>query len=276
MDEWNLGPNNQETFQELKWIKPASIGRTQGFWQPKGFPRTKPIEKFRELGKNQELDLAEGAESGGLYLRDRRRVASDRARGFGEARGMNAGAGEEGGWICGGFCGALRGCGAGAADAVRRGGGGGGSGGVMWGWLVRMTKGMARGWQWPSPEATRCLSLHPPGARACGCGVHCCDVCSSNSAIARAPAACLFPFLSPQGGRRRLSCCLVSLLPGGSKQARRERERKRACACLFGMVLCRAHSKKRKRQNANRCIEKNLAICNPDSVARSSAFPVSF
>jgi hypothetical protein len=33
LDEWNLGPNNQEMFQELKRIKPASIGRTQGFYR---------------------------------------------------------------------------------------------------------------------------------------------------------------------------------------------------------------------------------------------------
>jgi hypothetical protein len=49
-------------------------------------------------------------------------------------------------------------------DDVRRGGGGGAA---MWGCLVRMTKEMGRGWQWPPPEATRCLSVVTPPPGAC-------------------------------------------------------------------------------------------------------------
>lgn len=129
------------------------------------------------------------------------------------------------GWICGGFCGALW-CGAGA-DVVRRGGGGGG--GVMWGWLVRMTKEMGRGWQWPSPEATRCLSLHPPGA--------CVDVvCTAAMCVVTQQLRVSLQLREDGGGSA--ACCLVEA------RGRGERER----ACLFGMVLCRAHNKKRKRQ----------------------------
>ena len=38
----------------------------------------------------------------------------------------------------------------------------------MWGCLVRMTKEKRRGWQWPSPEATRSMLVTPSlGLGAC-------------------------------------------------------------------------------------------------------------
>jgi hypothetical protein len=170
---------------------------------------------------------------------------------------MNAGAGKRGD----GFVEWPR-CGAGAG-AVRRAGGGGG---LMWGWLVRMTKGMGRGWPWPSPEATRCLSLHPPGARACGCGVHCCNVCS-NSAIARARAApSRFSLLGEDGGGS--AAWGGALPPGGSKQSNQWRgERERACRVrvfVWHGALSGSRQKKAERPmpiGVGR--EKSLAICKP-------------
>jgi hypothetical protein len=115
-----------------------------------------------------------------------------------------------------------------------------------------------------------------PRARACV------DVVVCTAAMCVAATQQLRVFLLPLSvslsSRRTEAAQLLLgelLLPGGSKRER-ARERERVARVLFGMVLCRAHSKKRKRANANRRIENNLAICNPDSVARSSAFPVSF
>lgn len=153
------------------------------------------------------------------------------------------------GWICGGFCGALW-CGAGA-DVVRRGGGGGG--GVMWGWLVRMTKEMGRGWQWPSPEATRCLSLHPPGA--------CVDVvCTAAMCVVTQQLRVSLQLREDGGGSA--ACCLV--------EASKGREKERARFVWHGALS--GSQQKAKKANANRRIQKNLAICEPNSVARSCTF----
>jgi hypothetical protein len=69
----------------------------------RGFRRIESKEKLRQL-RNSKTGFGGTSEHRELYIRDRRRVASDQARGFGEARRMDAtqmqGPGR-GGWICG-------------------------------------------------------------------------------------------------------------------------------------------------------------------------------
>jgi hypothetical protein len=76
--------------------KRASAERTNAS-DLRGQRRTKTKEKIsHSSGNSKEWILAEQASAGRFYLRARRRVASDQARGSGEARRTDAMQGREG------------------------------------------------------------------------------------------------------------------------------------------------------------------------------------
>lgn len=192
----------------------------------RGSPKNRTRRKTSTAQEIQGTEFGGTSECRELYLRDRGRVAS------GQTKREVSGKQEE--WM---QCRGREGRGDGfvvqcrCGDDVMRGGGGGAA---MWGCLVRMTKEMGRGWQWPPPEATRCLSVvtPPPGA--------CVDVVCTAAVCAVTQQLRVFcrHFVEVGGG---------SADWGWGKQAK-QRERERVRACLFGMVPCRAHNKKAQQQ----------------------------